>query len=50
MNYERLHPGCGDLIIYEHLSMRKHRGLKPELRLRDYPRLRRIAEKMAIQA
>lgn len=50
VNYERLNPGCGDLIIYEHIAMRKRRGLKPELGLRDYPRLRRIAEKMAIEA
>lgn len=44
INYERLHPGDGNLIIHEHIQMRQARGEKPCLSLKDWPRLRRVAE------
>jgi len=39
INYELARPGCGDLIIYEHLNMRRRCDYPPELTWDDVPRL-----------
>lgn len=50
INYEHMHPGYGDLMIYEHQASRILRGAKPELSMKDYPRLKRMAEKLKLVA